>query len=94
MLKIEIFADCAQVETKVIPANEKRGAVTIYHQRVYCYFGGKFPEECFFPVADTNSGYPAGVYTLAPTSFTRDNFNNLDLNRFNLSLIPLPEAKK
>ena len=45
MLKIEIFPENAQVESRSIPAKDNKPPRNIYEQIAYAYLGGKFPVE-------------------------------------------------
>src|SRR4051812_38870522 len=41
------------------------------------------------PLDHDQAPYPAGRYTLAPSSFTVSKYHDLEINRFEFSLIPL-----
>ncbi|TOG58899.1 G5P family DNA-binding protein, partial [Vibrio parahaemolyticus] len=45
MLKVEIFPEHEQIETRTIPGKEDKPSRTIYEQIAYAYLGGKFPVE-------------------------------------------------
>ncbi len=45
MLKIEIFQENVQTETRTIPAKDGKPSRTIYEQIAYAHLGGKFPVE-------------------------------------------------
>ncbi|HBC3366557.1 TPA: hypothetical protein KDX70_004871, partial [Vibrio parahaemolyticus] len=42
MLKIEIFPENVQIETRTIPAKEGKPPRNIYEQVAYAHLGGKF----------------------------------------------------
>lgn len=70
--------------------NRKTGEVRGHLQRAGLMQGG-FALPFDVPV-DAGGGYPVGDYTLAPESFRLNQYGGLELNRYELKLVPLRAA--
>ncbi len=91
-LVIEIFPDNVVVDERVLPANEKRGALTLRSQVAFAHLGGRFPVEMSLSIQDGASAYPAGKYHLDASSFEVGQYNRLGFAR-DLTLIPIDQSK-
>ncbi|BCG15193.1 TPA: single-stranded DNA-binding protein [Vibrio parahaemolyticus] len=91
MLKIEIFPENVQIETRTIPAKEGKPPRNIYEQVAYAHLGGKFPVEMKLQLEEGQPAYVAGLYTVHPSSFVINQFGSLELKRFGLLLDPIDE---
>ena len=89
MLKIEIFPENAQVESRSIPAKDNKPPRNIYEQIAYAYLGGKFPVEMKLQLEQGQPAYVAGTYTLHPSSFTINQYGSLELKRFGILITPI-----
>ena len=86
MLKIEIFPEHEQIETRIIPAKDGKPERTLYQQVAYAYLGGKFPVEMKLGLDKDETVYASGVYTVDPSSFIVNQYGSLELKRFGLKL--------
>lgn len=86
MLKIEIFAENEQVETRTIPGKDDKPARVIYEQTAYAYLGGKFPVEIKLSLEKNETSYASGVYTVDSSSFLVNNFGKLEVKKYGLKL--------
>ncbi|HCG9143349.1 single-stranded DNA-binding protein [Vibrio parahaemolyticus] len=91
MLKIEIFPENVQIETRTIPAKEGKPTRNIYEQVAYAHLGGKFPVEMKLQLEEGQPAYVAGLYTIHPSSFVINQFGSLELKRFGLLIDPIDE---
>lgn len=89
MLKIEIFPENVQVETRNIPGKDDRPGRAIYEQIAYAHLGGKFPIEMKLSLEKDQAPYEAGIYTPHSSSYAVNNFGGLELKRFSMLLIPV-----
>lgn len=89
MLKIEIFPENVQIETRTIPAKEGKPQRNIYEQVAYAHLGGKFPVEMKLQLEEGQPAYVAGLYTIHPSSFVINQFGSLELKRFGLLIDPI-----
>lgn len=92
-LVIEIFQDNVVVDERVLPANEKRGALTLRSQVAFAHIGGRFPVEMSLSLQEGDAPYPAGKYFLDASSFEVGQYDRLGFAR-NLVLIPIDQATK
>lgn len=70
--------------------NRKTGEVRGHLQRVGLVQGGfALP---FDVSVDPGKPYPVGDYTIAPESFRLNQFGGLELNRYELQLVPVKTA--
>lgn len=88
MLIVEIFKDknvpiARNIETK-------NGPKTFFHIPAAVDTGGLYPVEFRFPVASESHIMAPGKYSLAECSFKVGQFGDLEIDRFNITLIPLP----
>ena len=87
-MKVSILKGHEQVQQKQVKDR------TFYEQLAYAHLGGAFPVEFRLTVRDAHSGYPVGDYELDPGSFRVNQFNSLEINRFELKLQPLASELK
>lgn len=76
-------------EPRTFPAKGDRAARTVYEQKVYADMGGIFPVMFKISHDDHNAAYPVGEYELAPSSFKINQYDQLELDRYNIRLTPL-----
>jgi len=86
MLKVEIFPEHEQIETRTIPGKEDKPSRVIYEQTAYAYLGGKFPVEMKVSLEKDETAYQAGVYTVDNSSYIVNNFGKLELKKYGLKL--------
>lgn len=89
MLKIEIFKENENFQTRTIPGKDGKPSRTIYEQTAYAYLGGKFPVQMKLSLEEGQPPYAAGEYTVHSSSYVVNNFGGLELKRFGLLIIPL-----
>ncbi|MDN3610039.1 G5P family DNA-binding protein [Vibrio ostreicida] len=89
MLKIEIFPEDSQFQTRTIPGKDGKAPRTIYEQTAYAYLGGKFPVQMKLSLEEGQPPYAAGDYTVHSSSFVVNNFGGLELKRFGMIIEPL-----
>ncbi|PNH87218.1 single-stranded DNA-binding protein [Vibrio diazotrophicus] len=89
MLKIEIFPENVNIETRVIPAKDDKPSRTIYEQIAYAHLGGKFPVEMKLQLEQGQPAYVAGLYAIHPSSFVINQYGSLELKRFGLLIEPI-----
>lgn len=86
MLKIEIFSEHEQIETRTIPSRDEKPPRVIYEQIAYAYLGGKFPVEMRLSLEENERPYKSGVYTIDSTSFTINTYGKLELKKYGVKL--------
>lgn len=89
MLKIEIFPENANINSRTIPGKDGKAPRIIHEQIAYAYLGGKFPVEMKLSLEDSQNPYVVGVYSLDSSSFIVNNFGSLELKRFGIKIKPL-----
>lgn len=87
-LIIEIFKENEVIDSRTLPANEKRGELTLYSQVAYAHLGGKFPVETSVSLEDGQPAYAAGKYLVHQSSFRVGQYDRLEFDR-KLILVPL-----
>lgn len=87
MLEIELNTNDCQIETRMI--NGKNGQRTIHEQQAYFHTGGAYPTPFKLSIRNASEAYPSGKYTLHPSSFQVNQFGGLELNRFEMRLVPI-----
>ena len=92
MLKVEIFPEHEQIETRTIPGKEDKPSRTIYEQIAYAYLGGKFPVEMKLSLEKDESPYKVGIYTVDSSSFTVNNYGKLELKKYGMKLTQMEAA--
>lgn len=60
MLKIEIFSEHEQIETRTIPSRDEKPPRVIYEQIAYAYLGGKFQVEMRLSLEENERPYKSG----------------------------------
>ena len=89
MLKIEVFPENVNIQSRTIPGKDGKPGRTIYEQIAYAYLGGKFPVEMKLSLDEGQPVYVAGDYTVHSSSFVVNNYGGLELKRFGLIIEPL-----
>ncbi|MFN3014301.1 single-stranded DNA-binding protein [Vibrio coralliilyticus] len=87
MLKVEVFPEHEQIETRTIPSRDDKPPRVIYEQIAYAYLGGKFPVEMKLSLEKDESVYKAGIYMVDSSSFVVNNYGKLELNKYGLKLV-------
>lgn len=67
----------------------KSGPKTFYHVPAAVDTGGLYPVEFRFPVESENHFITPGKYTLPNTSFKVGPYGDLEIDRFNMLLVPI-----
>lgn len=83
MLKIKIIEGHHQPQSR----NTKNGVR--YYQNAYADLGGAFPQHIEVPLRNPVDAKPVGEYTIELSSFQVGRFKNLELNPFELNLVPM-----
>lgn len=92
MLIIEIIEGRNRPLSKVI----KEGTPdqkTFYEHEAYLHQNGAFPVQCRLPAKDVTHILAPGKYTLSPNAYKVGQYGDLQIDRFNIELIPLPNQK-
>ena len=89
MLKVEIFPEHEQIETRTIPSRDDKPARVIFEQIAYAYLGGKFPVEMKLSLDKKDTPYKAGSYTVDSSSFIINNYGKLELKKYGLKLVEM-----
>ena len=89
MLKIEVFKENENIQTRTIPSRDNKPARTIYEQTAYAYLGGKFPVEMKLSLQEGQPAYASGNYTIHSSSFIINTYGGLELKRFGLLIDPI-----
>ena len=77
---------------RTFPARGERPARTVYEQQAYAHLGGVFPVMFKITHEDHNAAYPVGKYKISDSSFKINQYDQLELDRFNFRLVPLNES--
>lgn len=93
MLKVIIEKADENANTRQITTGA--GPRTVLEQFAYVHLSGhRYPVRAKFTVPEAhNRPYPAGTYTVAPESFRIGKYEKLELNPFELFLIPMDTPK-
>lgn len=88
MIKIEIMKEDTQAQTRTIPKKGDREAFDVQFQPAYAHFDNeRFPVHMEIGLQPNNGQpYPAGVYTLADSSFKINAFKSVELDRYAIKL--------
>ena len=70
----------------------KKGTA-IYRQRCALDTGDGYPLPFFVTLQNPESAYPIGDYLLAPECFQTSQYGSLEINRYNIRLVPLKVNK-
>ncbi|ELB2797479.1 TPA: single-stranded DNA-binding protein [Vibrio alginolyticus] len=89
MLKVEIFPEHEQIETRTISGKDDKPSRTIYEQIAYAYLGGKFPVEMKLSLEKDESAYRTGTYTVDSSSFVINSYGKLELKKYGMKLTPM-----
>ncbi|WP_370981009.1 single-stranded DNA-binding protein [Agaribacterium sp. ZY112] len=86
MVKISIIDGHHQAKSR----NTKNGVR--YFQDAYVHLGGAFPHQIEIPLKAPTDANPVGEYELSLNNFQVGRFKNLELNPFEVGLIPLSKT--
>lgn len=86
MLKISIIDGHHQAQSR----STKNGVR--YFQEAYAHLGGAFPQQIEVPLKNPAEAKPVGEYSLDLSAFQVGRFKNLELNPFELKLIPATKS--
>jgi hypothetical protein len=89
MLKIEIDAQDVVILQKTFSSNGDKPARTIYWQQAYMYNGGRYPVAIQIPLDEGVPANPAGEYELHPSAFQVSKYNKIEINAYNVALVPI-----
>jgi hypothetical protein len=84
LLKVEILKDHAQP----ISRPRKDTNELSWSQIGFAHLGGVFPVEIKIPLQSGTHANPIGVYTVANSSFKVNQYGGLELNRWEITLVP------
>lgn len=88
MLKIEVNRDDCAVWTQNI-TNRAGNPMTLYSQNAYVWKEGHpYPEKVRVPLQQGQSAYEPGRYSLDPACFVAGRFGDLEINRYEVRLLP------
>lgn len=91
MLTIEINSQDCGVESRNVQT--KSGPQTFYHQTAYLHRPGvAYPDRFRLPVRSPAEAYAPGRYTLGDGSYRVGRYGDLEINRFEMTLHPVPAA--
>ncbi|WP_018414800.1 single-stranded DNA-binding protein [Teredinibacter turnerae] len=82
MLKISIIEGHHQPQSRTTKNGMR------YYQEGYAHMGGAFPQQIEIPLRNPAEANPVGEYTLDISTFQVGRFKNLELNPFELRLVP------
>ncbi|RDL42757.1 hypothetical protein DN730_18230 [Marinomonas piezotolerans] len=82
MLKISI------IEGHNLPQSRNTKSGLRYYQEAYAHLGGAYPQQIEIPLQAPTDAKPVGEYELDLSAFRVGRFKNLELNPFDLPLIP------
>ena len=74
--------------------NTKKGPQTFFHVDAYAHLGGAFPVQFRLPAQSSTHIFSPGHYQLSPESFKVGQYGDLEIDRFNMALVPLPQGHK
>jgi hypothetical protein len=84
MIEIEVFPDETQIRIR------QAGQRSFHYQQAYLHVPGqRFPRAIQLPMREDAKPYPAGLYTLAAESVLVNQYQSLELSRFNQTLEPI-----
>lgn len=86
MLKISI------VDGHHLPQSRQTKNGARYYQFAYAHIGGAYPAEIEIPLRNPTDAKPVGDYTLDLKTFQVGKYKNLELNPFELCLVPPPAS--
>jgi hypothetical protein len=93
MLKIEIDAQDAVIQSRTFPSNGDRPARTVYWQNAYMYNGGRYPVAVQIPLEEGVPANPAGQYEMHISAFQVSKYNKIEINPYNVPLVLVKEFK-
>lgn len=89
MLKIEVFPEDTNIQTRTIQGKDGKPPRTIYEQTCYAYLGGKFPVQMKISLEEGQPAHVAGLYTPHSSSYVINNFGSLELKKYGMIIEPL-----
>lgn len=81
-------------ENETVIVNKFKDGGEKYSQICYLHSGKKFPEEFVFPLQQGQSFYRAGLYELQPKSLRVGKYSRLELNPYEMHILPYSGDKK
>lgn len=86
MLKISI------VDGHHTPESRTTQKGVMWSQEAYAHLGGAYPAKIKLSLDGPQAAYPPGDYQLSPAAFKVGQYGDLEINRFQVKLIPLRSA--
>jgi len=75
------------------PRSVTRGDKARLEQDIYMHKGEAFPTRVVLSFDNAHERLPVGNYTLCPSSFRTNQYNSLELDRWNMKFIPMNEKQ-
>ena len=91
MLKIEIFKEDVNVDTRTTKPKDDKPGRKIFEQSAYVYLGDKFPVKMKLFLDDGQKPFDEGLYTLCESSFLVNAYGGLELRKFGIEIKPMME---
>lgn len=73
------------------PVSITRKERTFLEQNIFMHNGAAFPVKVKLSFDNAHECLPVGYYTLAPESFRTNQYDSLELDRWNLVFVPEPQ---
>jgi hypothetical protein len=70
------------------PISVTRGDKVFLEQQIFMHNGAPFPVKVKLSFQNAHECLPVGFYTLSPASFRTNQYDSLELDRWNLEFIP------
>lgn len=86
MLKISIIDGHHQAQSRTIKDGVR------YFQEAYAHLGGAYPQQIQISLKAPMDAKPVGEYSLDISNFQVGRFKNLELNPFELKLMPVSKT--
>ena len=83
MLKISIIDGHHQPQSRPTKSGMR------HYQEAYAHMSGVYPQQIEIPLKNPSEAKPVGDYTLDLSSFQVGRYKNLELNPFELQLVPI-----
>lgn len=88
MLKVSI------IDGHHMPQSRNTQKGVRYFQNAYAHMGGAFPQQIEIPLRNPSDAYAVGEFTLDLSCFQVGKFKNLELNPFELRLVPASSMQR
>jgi len=72
-----------------VPVSKKMGEKDRLQQSIYMHNGEAFPTKVTLTFDNAHECLPVGKYTLSASSFRTNQYDTLELDRWNLEFIPV-----